>query len=139
MTREQRYIDFFTHLNVENLNEFENYFAGDAHFKDPFNDVIGIERIRKVFEHMFATTESPRFTIIHHAENEDILMLNWLFEFKKKQRMWQIEGSSRVRFNQKGLVSEHIDYWDPAEQIYSKVGILKPLINFLTKRLSASS
>ena len=137
MTREQRYIEFFTQLSIENLHEFENYFTGDAHFKDPFNNVIGIESIRKVFEHMFATTESPRFTITHHAKNESILLINWLFEFEKKQKKWQIEGSSRVCFNENDLVSEHIDFWDPAEQIYVKVGILKPLMNFLTKRLSS--
>lgn len=137
LTREEHYIDFFTNLTVESLKNADKYFSSDARFKDPFNDVIGIDAIRKVFVHMFSTCESPRFTIINQAIDGDILLINWVFGFIKGNRKWEIEGCSRVSFNAENKVEEHIDYWDPAEQIYAKVGLLKPMMNFLVRRLKA--
>jgi len=138
MTRENRYIDYFSNLSKDNINEINELFTDDAHFKDPFNDVIGVKAIVVVFSHMFETTDNPRFIVNQHAVNGNVLLLQWTFNFSKKRSDWTIEGSSMVTFNDADLVIEHIDYWDPAEQIYSKIGFLKPIMNFLKSRLTAS-
>ena len=137
MTREENFIDFFSELNENNLSRLNEIFAVDARFKDPFNDVVGNDGISAVFKHMFKTTEFPKFTINHHAVNDNKLFLQWVFSFEKKKKKWNIDGSSIITFNRDNLVIEHLDYWDPAEQIYSKVGVLKPLMNFLRTKLSA--
>jgi len=138
MNREEQFMRFFTELTAENLFQIGDIFASNAHFKDPFNEVHGIDAIKTVFTHMFATTERPKFRIHHYASNQQILFIQWQFSFGKNKTIWVIHGSSMVTFNDKDLVQEHIDYWDPAEQIYSKVGLLKPLMNFLRSRLKAS-
>ncbi len=138
MTREDKYISFFSNLTEKNIDQIADYFTHNAHFKDPFNDVIGIDAIKTVFSHMFETTENPTFIVSHHAANQNILMLQWTFQFSKKGKNWTVEGSSLVTFNDSDLVIEHIDYWDPAEQIYSKIGLLRPIMNFLKNRLTAS-
>lgn len=137
MTPEERFIDFFTQLTPETLKQIDTIFAADAHFKDPFNDVTGLEAIRTVFIHMFATTERPRFKIKHFASQEQNLFIQWDFWFGKNKKLWQIDGCSMVSFNEQGKVQEHIDYWDPAEQIYSKINLLRPLMNFLANKLKA--
>ncbi len=136
--REKKFMQFFTELTAENLLQINDVFAPNAHFKDPFNDVHGIDAIKTVFTHMFATTERPKFRINHFASNQQILFLQWQFTFGKNKTLWAIDGSSMVTFNNNDQVQEHIDYWDPAEQIYSKVGLLTPLMNFLRSRLKAS-
>ena len=138
MNREQRFMHFFTQLTTENIILIDDIFASNAHFKDPFNDVYGIDDIQTVFTHMFATTEQPKFRINHFASNQQNLFIQWQFTFGKNKTMWAIDGSSMVTFNENDQVQEHIDYWDPAEQIYSKVGVLKPLMNFLRSRLKAN-
>jgi len=135
--RENKFMLFFTELTADNLVQIDDIFAPNAHFKDPFNDVHGIDAIKTVFSHMFATTEQPKFSINHFASNQQILFIQWQFNFAKNKTMWVIDGSSMVTFNDNGQVQEHIDYWDPAEQIYSKVGLIKPLMNFLKSRLTA--
>ena len=137
MTREKRFIHFFESLTVERLSAIDTLFATDAHFKDPFNDVIGRKAIKNIFLHMFATTEKPQFTVRQFAVNQQHLFLEWHFKFGKNQKMWQIEGCSRVLFNEADEVQEHIDFWDPAEQLYSKITFLSPLMNFLARRLKA--
>ena len=138
MNREEHFMRFFTELTAENLFQIGDIFTPNAHFKDPFNDVHGIDAIKTVFTHMFATTEGPKFKINHFASNQQILFIQWQFTFGKSKTLWAIDGSSMVTFNNNDQVQEHIDYWDPAEQIYSKVGLLTPLMNFLRSRLKAS-
>ena len=138
MSREEKFIHFFIHLTANNLDEINAVFSKNSHFKDPFNDVNGVKAITKVFTHMFATTEEPTFIVNHFASNKDKLFIQWKFTFIKSQKNWKIDGSSMVTFDENNQVSEHIDYWDPAEQIYSKIGLLKPIMNLLKSRLTAS-
>ena len=137
MTREENFILFFSDLTANNLDQISEIFSSDAHFKDPFNDVIGVKSIKLVFEHMFATTESPKFIVNHHASNQEKLFIQWQFTFNKSKIKWSVDGSSMVTFNDQNQVVEHVDYWDPAEQIYSKIGLLRPIMNFLKSRLTA--
>lgn len=130
-------MQFFTDLTIDNLFKIDDVFAPNAHFKDPFNDVYGIDAIKTVFTHMFANTQNPTFTISQYASNQQTLFIKWQFNFSKNKHMWSIDGTSIVTFNERNKVKEHIDYWDPAEQIYSTVGILKPLMSFLKSRLKA--
>jgi len=139
MNREQQFMQFFTNLTQNNLHkDIENIFAEDARFKDPFNDVVGIESIKTIFNHMFSITLNPKFVINHSASNNELLFLEWDFTFTKNSQKWLIVGSSMITFNENNLVQSHIDYWDPAEQIYSKIGLLKPIMKFLKSRLSAT-
>ncbi|KAG1657149.1 Glutathione peroxidase [Nymphon striatum] len=131
-------MQFFTELTADSLFKIEDIFSANAHFKDPFNDVHGIEAIKTIFSHMFATTEQPTFSINQHATNEETLFIQWQFSFHRNNTKWFIDGTSMVTFNEDNKVKEHIDYWDPAEQIYSKVGILKPLMNIMKSRLTAA-
>ena len=137
MTREEKFINFFSSLTADNLQQIDTIFASDAHFKDPFNDVNGVAPIKLVFEHMFATTENPRFIVNHHASNQEKLFIQWKFTFTKNNKDWNIDGSSMITFDLNNQVQEHIDYWDPAEQIYSKIGLLKPIFNLFKSRLTA--
>ncbi|MGK0272886.1 MAG: steroid delta-isomerase [Cocleimonas sp.] len=137
MTREENYIHFFTHLTLDDLDKIDDIFTADARFKDPFNDVTGHEPIKTVFRHMYASTSDPKFVVNRHAINNAVLFLEWKFTFNKSNKNWNIDGSSVVSFNDDDLVEEHLDYWDPAEEIYSKIGFIKPIMNFLKSRLTA--
>lgn len=139
MTPAERYVQFFRQLTPASLAEIAQLFAADARFKDPFNDVRGIEAIRHVFEHMFAITELSRFDIIQYATHDNCLLILWHYEFKARDSKLAgiIPGTSVVYFNADGKVQEHVDYWDPAEHVYAKVPILKTLMAWLRRRISA--
>ena len=47
------YIVFYEQMTREDLARLPAFFAKQAHFKDPFNDVVGVERINTIFHHMF--------------------------------------------------------------------------------------
>jgi len=133
------YIQAYQNLTTKNLPELGELLSEQVVFKDPFNQVQGKTATLAIFEHMFATTQSPQFNVINAAMHQDIGLLYWHFDFvmPSNQSQQSIQGMSRVRFDKNGLVTEHIDHWDAGEQVYSKVPILGWLIKQVQKRLSA--
>lgn len=138
MTPLERYIDLFEHLTPADVERFESYFAARARFQDPFNDVTGITAIQQVFRHMFATLEQPAFTVTHAAQTGLDAFLRWQFEFRLRGRHRQIIGVSHVAFDTDERVAAHIDYWDPAAQLYEQLPLLGPLLRGIKHKLAAT-
>ncbi|AZY52745.1 nuclear transport factor 2 family protein [Bordetella avium] len=138
----QRLIAFYEQLSPERLASLDAYYAPDAHFKDPFNDVRGLAAIARIFEHMFATLDQPRFTVIHNMAQGDQAFLGW--EFRFRMRRWRpqveqcIQGATLVRFDAQGRVAMHRDYWDAAEELYEKLPVLGSLMRWLRRSACAS-
>ena len=55
-----------------------------------------------------------------------------------KNKTFKLTGVSRVVFDQQGLVSEHIDYWDASEQFYMKLPIIGGLLRLIRKQAASS-
>jgi hypothetical protein len=133
------YAEFFSKLTPQRLDDIAALFSPDAHFKDPFNDVRGSAAIRRVFEHMYATLDEPRFIVLDKGCNGCIGYLHWQFHFCSgaRQARRNINGMSRVVFDSHGRVLEHVDYWDPAEQLYQSLPVLGTVLRWIRRRLSA--
>ncbi len=135
----QHYVDCFEQLTPATLGALTQCFAERARFVDPFNDVTGRAAIGAVFEHMFATCDEPRFRVSEQIGGDRQCYLRWNFDFGAGSKRRVIEGVSRVVFDDQGLVLEHVDYWDPARQLYETIPLLGPLLRALRRRLSAST
>ena len=83
--------------------------------------------------------KDPKFTVTHRAWSNDILFLRWSFQGEiKGLNHWKVEGMSEVRFDEQGLVCQHIDHWDASEQIYAKLPLIGTIIRLIRRRLKAS-
>lgn len=137
MQHVERYLQTFTSLQADSLGQLATVFAPNARFKDPFNDVRGLAAITRIFAHMFATTRDSRFVVLESAVQGETLFIRWDYHFRTlKGEAWQIPGTSVVHFNAAGLALEHVDYWDPAEQVYSKLPVLGWLMRWLRGKLA---
>ncbi len=125
------YVAFFEHMTREDLTRLPEFFNQQAHFKDPFNDVYGLERISTIFHHMFDTLTVPKFVIEEAVLNADVAYIKWQFTGIFKAKPIELIGVSRVVFDPQDLVSEHIDYWDASEQFYMKLPIIGSLLRFI--------
>lgn len=123
-----RYIEFFNNFSASDLDRFETYFQSNARFRDPFNDVRGIEAIRRIFAHMYKPCPKTRFIVHDHAISGMTAYLHWGFDCNKEMH---IDGLTKVTFADDGRVIAHLDYWDPAAEIYEKL----PLIGLLARAL----
>ena len=130
------YIDFYQQMTREDLARLPQLFTKQAHFKDPFNDVMGVERIVTIFHHMFDTLSDPKFDVEESLIENSVAYIKWQFTAELKTRPFQITGVSRVVFDDDGLVSEHIDYWDASEQFYMKLPIIGALLRLIRKQAS---
>lgn len=133
----QRLIAMYEQLTPAHLALLDTWYAPDAHFIDPFNDVRGVPAIAGIFTHMFATLEQPRFTVTQHLVQGDQAFLTW--EFRFHMRRWRpqteqcIEGATLVRFDAQGRVKTHRDYWDVAHELYEKLPVLGGLMRWLRR------
>ena len=138
--RVQRIIDGFEQLHPERLDRLAELYAPDARFKDPFNEVQGLEAIRAIFAHMYVALREPRF-VVHTAVvqgRECFLTWDFLFAFRRGTPETQrVRGATHVRLDEDGRIAEHRDYWDVAEELYEKLPLLGTLMRWLKRRAAS--
>jgi len=129
-------IHFFESISKENTVDLKQIYTDDVFFKDPFNEVNGIQHVITIFDHMFHQLDQPRFVVTTHVSQGDQTFLTWDFLFKMKRfnRNEQcIRGASHIRFAADGRVSYHRDYWDVAEELYEKLPLIGSVMRGLKK------
>ena len=135
MTDPEPLIRWFENLSPETLDALPRFYAADAEFKDPFNEVRGVESIKHIFRHMFTQVAEPRFVVGSRFHGDDGVMLLWDFHFRTRAplpaRAMTARGATHLRFNAEGKVILHRDYWDTAEELYAKL----PLVGVLMRGL----
>jgi steroid delta-isomerase len=131
--RVDRVVAFYETLTAASLARLGEVYADDAHFVDPYNDVSGLPAIRRVFEHMFATLEAPRFVVRETFVRGGGCVLLWDFHFNGRS----LPGATHLRFAADGRIAAHRDYWDPAHELYAHVPLLGALMRALRRRLAA--
>ncbi len=137
MSPVERTVEFFETLTIERVARLDELYAPNAYFKDPFNEVSGLEPIRRIFEHMFEQVHAPRFRITDRVLDDHGAMLAWDFTFRLRRRELRVRGVTHLRFDAQGRIAYHRDYWDAAEELYAKLPLLGPLMRLLSRRLSA--
>ena len=130
-----RYRQYLETLSPETLGGLSEYVSSDVHFKDPFNDVRGVNVMSQVFQHMFENVQDIQFEVQHMASIGEVCLMSWRFEGCLAGNPWLFEGSSVVRFAEDGRVLEHIDHWDAAKDFYERLPIIGQLLAFLRRRL----
>ena len=128
-------IGFYESLSPQSVALFPRYYAEDAYFKDPFNEVCGLPAIQRIFTHMFDQVAEPRFAISERIVDDNGALLVWEFSFRSGKRgrsaAQVVRGVTHLKFDAGGRVVWHRDCWDAAEELYAKL----PVIGWLMRRL----
>lgn len=136
-------VRFFEQLTPESVLRFPEFYAPDAYFKDPFNEVRGLAPIQRIFSHMYGQVDEPRFVVVERVVDAQGAVLVWELHFRL--RLWGrgwgagqlMRGVSHLKFDSAGKVIWHRDYWDTAEELYAKLPVLGCLMRGLKKRLAS--
>jgi len=132
-----RVIDFFQSISADSARTLSLIYTEDVWFKDPFNEVQGLEQVSHIFTHMFEQVDAPRFVVTHSMLQDDQAFLTWDFLFRMRRFSDDeqcIRGASHVRFASDGRVAYHRDYWDAAEELYEKLPVVGSLMRWLKTR-----
>ncbi|MFD2261892.1 nuclear transport factor 2 family protein [Lacibacterium aquatile] len=131
--------DFWQNLTPDRISRVRALCTSDVRFVDPFNDLVGVERMEAMLQHMFAALDTPRFVVIDRAMGEKAGYLRWEFTCRWSGNATSINGMSEVSFAANGQVVSHRDHWDSGEQVYGRVPLLGSVIKLVKKRLSLPS
>ncbi|WP_341249318.1 nuclear transport factor 2 family protein [Cupriavidus pauculus] len=122
-------------LTPASLEMLGQFYAPDARFRDPFNDVRGTAAIHAIFVHMFNTVESARFTMATPMASGADAYVPWTFTGKVRGRAFDVPGCSRLHFNAHGRVSDHQDFWDAAT-LWRQLPMIGAPVRWLAKRFA---
>lgn len=132
-------IAFYESLTEDSIARMPAFYAEDATFTDPFNDVRGVPAIQRIFRHMFRQVDRPRFVVLERVADAEGAVLVWAFHFRFRRSGPDevIRGVSHLKFDDDGRVNFHRDYWDAAGELYSKLPGIKVLMGLLRRKLAA--
>ena len=137
----QRLVQFFETLKPQDVPRLHELYAAEARFKDPFNEVQGLDAITHIFAHMFEALDGPHFIVTERIVQGQQCFLVWDFRFRFKRfdtKTWQtVRGGTHLQFNAQGLVTLHRDYWDAAEELYEKLPLVGGLMRWLKRRANS--
>jgi steroid delta-isomerase len=133
----ERLVQFYETIGADMLHaQLAQVYALDARFKDPFNEVRGLEAIAGIFAHMFEQVNEPRFVVTTRVLEGSQAFLTWEFRFRMKRfsnETQRILGATHIIFDAEGKVAVHRDYWDAAEELYEKLPVLGSLMRWLKR------
>jgi hypothetical protein len=135
--RVMRLVTLFETLAPADLEGLGRVYAAGARFKDPFNEVRGVPEVQRVFAHMFQALDEPRFVVHDIVVQGDQCVLTWDFRFRFRRfdrALQTVRGATHLRLDATGLVTEHRDYWDAAEELYEKLPLVGGLMRWLKRR-----
>jgi ketosteroid isomerase-like protein len=135
-----RIVTLFEQLTPADIDRLGEFYAKDARFKDPFNEVQGLAAVQGVFRHMYHALHEPRFVVRDVIAQGDQCFLSWdfLFRFKRFSSEQQtVRGGSQLQLDTTGLITLHRDYWDAAEELYEKLPLVGGLMRWLKKRANS--
>lgn len=138
--RVARIVDLFETLTPSDVSRLGEFYAAEANFKDPFNEVRGVPAIQRVFTHMYVALDAPRFVVHDVLVQGDQCLLTWdfLFHFRRYSRELQtVHGASHLKLDAHGLITLHRDYWDAAEELYEKLPAVGALMRWLKRRANS--
>jgi hypothetical protein len=134
-------VAYFETLSPESVARLGEFYAAQAHFTDPFNNVIGVPAIQAIFAHMFVTLKQPRFVVTQQVCQGTQCFLTWEFRFYfsnyQATQEQVILGASHLVLSDSGLIKVHRDYWDAAQELYEKLPLVGSLMRWLRARVAS--
>jgi steroid delta-isomerase len=137
--RAAEYGRFHETLTPESLGDLDRLCAPDVRFTDPFNDLTGIAALRGIYEHMYAVLDGPAFVIDDIAVSGKTAYFKWTFTARTKGRSGmavRLVGMTEAHFDMAGRVVAHLDHWDAASQLYSRLPVIGGLFRWLGRRFA---
>jgi steroid delta-isomerase len=132
----EAYARFWETLRPESTGELRRLARADLLFRDPFNEIRGVDAVVRMLDRMFERTGDPRFRVGRIACDRDVGFVRWDFTCRVRGVALEIEGVSEVALDGDGLVASHIDHWDAASQVYERLPAIGYLFRYIRRRMA---
>lgn len=129
-----RFVDFYRVFSAEAIRaKVRGVYADGAYFRDPFHEVSGIDAIERYFVNSTGGVETCTFDIQDVAGFHGNYYVRWVMHLRtRRDPAHPIEtvGVTHVRFDDKGKVVFHQDYWDTGV-VYERI----PLVGWMIEKV----
>ncbi|HVY30799.1 MAG TPA: nuclear transport factor 2 family protein [Polyangiaceae bacterium] len=125
--RLQEYYETFPVERERALERLGELFAADVHFRDPFRDTQGIERLRELFVRMFKQYRQVEFTGFSRDGDDDRFVLTYDMHLRMAVGPTFVTHMASVVRGREGRVVELIDYYDFPSALASPLPLLGTL------------
>ena len=135
-----RAVAWFESLTRDRVATLGDIYAENISFRDPFNDVRGLAAVERIYLEMYDRLDDPRFVCTETVVDERGALLMWdlLFRFRQYRRAipQKIHGATHLKFDAAGKIVYHRDYWDAADELYTKLPVIGALMRWLKRRMA---
>ena len=131
-----RYRDILQSLDAETLDGLDEAVTPGVRFKDPFHEVTGRDAMKAVFSRLFATAANIDFVVDDWACGGDSVYFRWTLDAELSGKPWRVTGVTRAQFDASGRVSDHVEYWDAASQLYERFPVMGSLLRYVRRRIA---
>ncbi|MEW6077923.1 MAG: nuclear transport factor 2 family protein [Thermodesulfobacteriota bacterium] len=133
----EKFRKFYAVFSPENIRAgVRELYAPDAFFADGFKHVQGLDAIEAYFLRSVESVHSCRFEIADVVDSEGEYYFRWIMHLileRDLEKVIETVGMSHVRFNDRGQIVFHQDYWDTS-LIYEQIPVLGRVIAWIKSR-----
>jgi hypothetical protein len=121
---------FYENLTDSTVDDYRNLAAPNVWYRDPLMDSKGIDAVTASIHKWFRDLDEIQFEMKDGAVNGLVGIQNWVMKFrirKLPKRLWELDGMSKVTFDENGKIIDQIDYWDTSP-IFESVPVLGKIV-----------
>jgi limonene-1,2-epoxide hydrolase len=132
------YQAFFENLTDETVEDLRILATPHVRYRDPTMDSKGIDAVTASMHKWFRDLNEIQFEMKDSAVDGLVGFQNWIMRFrirKLPKRLWEIDGMSKVTFNENGKIIDQVDYWDTSP-IFASVPVLGKIVTLIKEFFS---
>lgn len=104
-------IEMFRTMHLDGLDRISLRYAHNAIFEDPAVRAEGRVAITEVYRNLLSGPDFD-FRIIDSAHTGEKVFIHWILHGDVAgTRPFELDGVTRIHFNEDGEITEHSDYW----------------------------
>lgn len=130
----------FNAFDGKNLESLDGFYADHVLFQDPVTQVKGLKNLKKYYAHAYKNVKSIKFEFSEIFNEGSTYGAAWKMHLSVKGlnggKEYTVPGFSRLKFNKRGLVTEHRDYVDLGDMVYERLPLQGLVISLIKKMLT---
>ncbi|MFL2478396.1 MAG: nuclear transport factor 2 family protein [Verrucomicrobiales bacterium] len=131
-----KFIHMLKNYGPEAIQELNSIYTNDVQYEDPINKGKSLAHLKLILEDLLKVFKGIQFESIHSTHDDEFAFVSWKMRYKFRNRDYQIDGVSRLRFNGSGQITEHKDYWDASFPLYGTFPIIGLIMKLIKKFVS---
>lgn len=139
-----RFRGFFENMTPQQVADtVESVYAADAWLYDTLALHHGIEAIKPYFIKTAERAAGVRVEVLDVLRKENEFYIKWSMEIDwsafRKGGTTRSFGMSHLRFDQRGRVVLHYDFWDSTNGFFEHLPVVGSLIRWIKRKVAANS